>query len=56
MQTAPADATAYLPQANAVQRLVSPAEMGDLFKVMAFAKGDVAPIAGYGGGDRRHSL
>jgi SAM-dependent MidA family methyltransferase len=30
----PTDAAAYLPQANAVQRLVSPAEMGELFKVI----------------------
>jgi SAM-dependent MidA family methyltransferase len=56
MQTSPADAAAYLPQANAVQRLVSPAEMGDLFKVIAFARGDVAPLAGFCRGDRRHAL
>lgn len=56
MQTPPVDAAAYLPQANAVQRLVSPAEMGELFKVIGFAKGDVAPIAGFARGDRRHAL
>jgi SAM-dependent MidA family methyltransferase len=56
IQISPTDAAAYLPQANAVQRLVSPAEMGDLFKVVAFAKTDVAPVAGFARGDRRHSL
>jgi SAM-dependent MidA family methyltransferase len=52
MQTPPSDAAAYLPQANAVQRLVSPAEMGELFKVIGFAKGDIAPLAGFARGDR----
>ena len=52
----PEDAAAYLPQANAVQRLVSPAEMGDLFKAIAFTKGAVAPLAAFARGDRRHSL
>jgi SAM-dependent MidA family methyltransferase len=56
MQTPPADAAAYLPQANAVQRLVSPAEMGELFKVIGFVKGGIAPLAGFARGDRRHSL
>jgi SAM-dependent MidA family methyltransferase len=56
MQTPPTDAAAYLPQANAVQRLVSPAEMGELFKVIGFGKGGIAPLAGLARGDRRHSL
>ena len=56
MQTPPADAVAYLPQANAVQRLVSPAEMGELFKVIGFARGGMAPLAGFARGDRRHAL
>ena len=56
MQTPPSDAAAYLPQANAVQRLVSPAEMGELFKVIGLSKGDVAPLAGFARGDRRHTL
>jgi len=56
MQVSPSDAAAYLPQANAVQRLVSPAEMGDLFKVIALSKGDIAPLAGFARGDRRHAL
>ncbi|MBU1265371.1 MAG: SAM-dependent methyltransferase [Gammaproteobacteria bacterium] len=56
LQTPPSDAAAYLPQANAVQRLVSPAEMGELFKVIGFVKGGIAPLAGFARGDRRHSL
>jgi SAM-dependent MidA family methyltransferase len=56
MQTPPSDAAAYLPQANAVQRLVSPAEMGELFKLIGFSKGGIAPLAGFARGDRRHSL
>ena len=56
MQTPPTDAAAYLPQANAVQRLVSPAEMGELFKVIGLSKGSVAPLAGFARGDRRHAL
>ncbi|MBI3431763.1 MAG: SAM-dependent methyltransferase [Hydrogenophilales bacterium] len=56
LQTSPADAAAYLPQANAMQRLVSPAEMGELFKVIGLTKGSVAPLAGFARGDRRHSL
>jgi SAM-dependent MidA family methyltransferase len=35
LRTSPEDALAYLPQANALQKLVSPAEMGELFKVLA---------------------
>ena len=56
MQTPPGDAAAYLPQANAVQRLVSPAEMGELFKVIGLARGGVGPLAGFARGDRRHAL
>lgn len=55
-ETPPTDAAAWLPQANAVQRLVSPAEMGELFKVIGFAKGAVPPLAGFARGDRRNSL
>ena len=56
MQTPPTDVATYLPQANAVQRLVSPAEMGELFKVIGLSKGSVAPLAGFAHGDRRHGL
>jgi SAM-dependent MidA family methyltransferase len=43
MRTDPADAMRYLPQANAVQKLVSPAEMGELFKVLVVGKGVALP-------------
>ena len=44
MRTDPGDAMAYLPQANAVQKLVSPAEMGELFKVLIAGHGvELAP-------------
>jgi SAM-dependent MidA family methyltransferase len=56
MQTPTDDAAAYLPQANAVQRLVSPAEMGELFKVIALTCGDVGGLPGFARGDRRHAL
>jgi SAM-dependent MidA family methyltransferase len=56
MQTPATDAATYLPQANAVQRLVSPAEMGELFKVIGLTKGSVAPLAGFARGDRQHTL
>ena len=56
VETPPTDAAVYLPQANAVQRLVSPAEMGELFKAIGLTKGEVAPLAGFARGDRQHTL
>ncbi len=38
LRTDPAKSSAYLPQANALQRLISPAEMGELFKVLVLGK------------------
>lgn len=38
LRTPPDDAMRYLPQANAVQKLISPAEMGELFKVLVVGK------------------
>ncbi len=38
LRTSPDDALRYLPQANAVQKLTSPAEMGELFKVLTIGK------------------
>src|SRR5450830_1152169 len=45
LRTDPADALAYLPQSRALQKLVSPAEMGELFKVLAVGKGVELPEA-----------
>ncbi|HRQ05560.1 MAG TPA: SAM-dependent methyltransferase, partial [Nitrosomonas halophila] len=53
----PADhAGSYLPLANQVQRLVSPAEMGELFKVMALGKSIEIPLHGFVSGDLRRML
>jgi len=43
LRTAPTDQRHYLPQANAVQRLTSPAEMGELFKVLVVGTGVEMP-------------
>ncbi|TFW16375.1 class I SAM-dependent methyltransferase [Duganella callida] len=45
LRTDPADAAAYLPRARAMQKLVSPAEMGELFKVLVVGKGVELPQA-----------
>ena len=47
---------AYARQAAAVQKLLSPSEMGEFFKVMALGKGLGKPLLGFGRGDRRHTL
>jgi SAM-dependent MidA family methyltransferase len=56
LRTPPEDAAAYLPQAAAVQPLLSPAEMGELFKVIALGKDYAAPLIGFASGDRRAAL
>lgn len=38
-RTSPEEVMAYLPQANALQKLISPAEMGELFKVLVVGSG-----------------
>ena len=52
----PNDLAAYLPQAAAVQKLLSPAEMGELFKVIGFGKGVDINWRGFAQGDRSHAL
>jgi SAM-dependent MidA family methyltransferase len=52
----PADVKRYLPAAAAVQKLLSPAEMGELFKVLAVGKGVPQPLMGFTNGDRSHAL
>ena len=52
----PVDALVYLPQAAAAHKLLSPAEMGDLFKVIGFAKGISIDWRGFLNGDRCHTL
>jgi SAM-dependent MidA family methyltransferase len=55
MRTDPQDAARYLPQASAVQKLVSPAEMGELFKVLVVGQGVALPPA-IAAADRSHRL
>ena len=50
------DAKRYLPLANQANRLLSPAEMGELFKVIAFRRRCSVPLAGFARGDRSHTL
>lgn len=38
LRTSPEDSLRYLPLANGMQKLISPAEMGELFKVLAIGK------------------
>ncbi len=42
----------YLPLAQQLQKLVSPAEMGELFKVIACGKNIQQPLRGFGSGDK----
>lgn len=55
MRTAPSDKLRYLPQANAVQKLTSPAEMGELFKVLMLGTHVQLPPR-LARGDRSHRL
>ncbi|MSQ52783.1 MAG: class I SAM-dependent methyltransferase [Betaproteobacteria bacterium] len=50
------DAQRYLPLSNQANRLLSSAEMGDLFKVIAFSRGLTQPLMGFAKGDRRQGL
>jgi len=50
------NSAAYLPQASQAQKLLSPAEMGELFKVIAFGRGIDGALAGFSSGDRRRAL
>ncbi len=55
-ETAPEDVINYLPRANQVQYLLSPAEMGELFKVIALGTHLELPLRGFTRGDQRHRL
>lgn len=53
----PAENTAaYLPLAAQAQKLLSPAEMGELFKVMALGRNLAVPLQGFARGDKRQLL
>ena len=55
-ETPATDAPAYLPLARQVDKLTSPAEMGELFKVFAAGRGVSQPLLGFTSGDKRHTL
>ncbi|MBL8383455.1 MAG: SAM-dependent methyltransferase [Burkholderiales bacterium] len=54
--TPASDARAYLPLANQAQRLLSSAEMGELFKVLAVGRGVGDELVGFARHDRRGAL
>ena len=54
-ETAPDDA-AYLPLVSAAQKLLSPAEMGELFKALAVGKGIPDKLLGFMKGDKSRML
>ncbi len=56
LQETPPGEAAYLRQAASVQKLLSPSEMGELFKAIALGKGLEGPLLGFGRGDRGHAL
>jgi SAM-dependent MidA family methyltransferase len=55
-QISPEDPGAYLPIVAKVQKLMSPAEMGELFKAVALGRGIGTPLLGFTRGDRCHAL
>ncbi len=52
----PADVARFLPAANAVQKLISESEMGELFKVIAFGRGIDGGLDAFARGERSHAL
>ena len=50
------DIAQYLPLVTAAQKLISPSEMGDLFKVIALTKDLPSPMIGFTKGDKSHTL
>ncbi len=55
-ETPAADARAYAPLAAQAQKLLSPAEMGELFKVIALGRDALQPLRGFRSGDKSHTL
>jgi len=51
-----ADVVRYAPLAAEAQRLLSPAEMGEIFKVLAVGRGVPRPLLGFAEGERSHTL
>lgn len=55
-QVAAEDSDVYLPLSNQLQKLVSPAEMGELFKVIAFGKNYTESLRGFEVGEMSRLL
>jgi SAM-dependent MidA family methyltransferase len=54
--TPASDARVYTPLAAQAQKLLSPAEMGELFKVIALGKNIDTPLLGFARGNKSHTL
>ena len=54
-ETPPDSAASYLPLSTGVEKLLSPAEMGELFKVIGMTRNCATP-GGFTPGDQRHRL
>jgi SAM-dependent MidA family methyltransferase len=52
----PADAARYAPLAAQANKLLSPAEMGEIFKVLAVGRGVTRALGGFAAGERSHTL
>lgn len=52
----PEESADYIRAARAAQRLTTPQEMGELFKVLAVGRGMARPLRGFTRGDRLHAL
>ena len=55
-EVSPSNMAVYAPLAAAAQKLLSPAEMGELFKVIAFSRGIEEDLIGFKSGDKAHTL
>jgi SAM-dependent MidA family methyltransferase len=55
-QAEPTDLRSYVPLAGEAQKLLSPAQMGERFKVLALGKNVSRPLIGFSRGDRTHTL
>lgn len=55
-ETPAAEVARYAPLAAQAQQLLSPAEMGELFKVIALGRGVASPLCGFSRGDKSHTL
>lgn len=55
-EVSPSNMAVYAPLAAAAQKLLSPAEMGELFKVIGFTKKLDEPLIGFTVGDKTHQL